>query len=558
MISNLRISTKFTIIIALSAFGVAAVALTGLSALKSNILENRRVALRDEVLLARQVIELDYQASKQAGASDEEAMARSKIVLKALRVGKDNDYFFAADGSGVLRVHPSVEGKNLIDAKDSHGVSYLRDMINGAKRGGEFVAFEFPRLGNDVPVPKTGYALEFKPYGWVIGSTIYIDDVEATFRAQLIRIGTLICLVFIAVIALGWLLRRSIVKPMGDITIAMRKLARGKADTDIPALGRRDEIGAIANTIQVFKETMIETERLRHQQDGMKKQAETERADLLMKMTDAFEYDVQGFLDRLAQSAVEMRQTSEHMLTTANHASACAARVTTVAGQATTSVQSVAAATEQLSSSVSEIGRQVVQSTDTAAQAVQKADRTNLTVHGLATAAQKIGDVVSLINDIASQTNLLALNATIEAARAGDAGKGFAVVANEVKTLASQTAKATDEITVQVSAMRDATDEAVSAIHSIGETIGSINEITTTIASAVEEQGVATREIARNVMQAAQGTDEMSTDIVEVRDATGKTGIAAKQVLVTAEQVSQQSAALFDGVGKFLAKIRAA
>jgi methyl-accepting chemotaxis protein len=199
-----------------------------------------------------------------------------------------------------------------------------------------------------------------------------------------------------------------------------------------------------------------------------------------------------------------------------------------------------------------------VQSTDTAAQAVQKADRTNLTVHGLATAAQKIGDVVSLINDIASQTNLLALNATIEAARAGDAGKGFAVVANEVKTLASQTAKATDEITVQVSAMRDATDEAVSAIHSIGETIGSINEITTTIASAVEEQGVATREIARNVMQAAQGTDEMSTDIVEVRDATGKTGIAAKQVLVTAEQVSQQSAALFDGVGKFLEKIRAA
>jgi methyl-accepting chemotaxis protein len=211
-----------------------------------------------------------------------------------------------------------------------------------------------------------------------------------------------------------------------------------------------------------------------------------------------------------------------------------------------------------LSSSVAEIGRQVTQSTEIAGQAVAEANRTNVTVQGLSAAAQKIGDVVKLISDIASQTNLLALNATIEAARAGDAGRGFAVVASEVKSLANQTAKATEEISAQVAAMQGATADAVQAIEGIGRTIGSINEIASVISIAVDQQGAATREIARNVQEAAQGTGQVSSNISGVNQAADKTGSAASKVLSSAEQLSGQAATLRADVDRFLANIRAA
>jgi methyl-accepting chemotaxis protein len=338
----------------------------------------------------------------------------------------------------------------------------------------------------------------------------------------------------------------------------MRKIAAGETATVIPAQERRDEVGAMAQSVQVFKDNMIEAVRLRGEQDELKLRSEDEKKHLLGRMADDFEHGVRNSLQALAGAAVEMRQTSQGMSVAAGEASQRATTVAAVAEQASANVQTVAAATEELSSSVSEIGRQVVESTRIAGQAVDQATHTNLTVQGLSSAAQKIGDVVKLISDIANQTNLLALNATIEAARAGEAGKGFAVVASEVKSLASQTAKATEDIATQVSAMQGATDEAVRAIESIGTTIASISEITTAIASAVEEQGSATREIARNVQEAAQGTGQVSSNIVGVNQAAGETGGAANKVLVSAEALSGEAAALQANVDRFLASIRAA
>jgi methyl-accepting chemotaxis protein len=559
MLGNLRISSKLFIMVGLSVLGIAMVAFVGLSALKSNLLEDRKAKLHDVVLLARQAVDLDYQASKKAGLSDAEAFEKSRALLRTLRFGND-DYFYAFNSEGLVQAHPSpkVENKNLYNAPDSDGVFFTKQQIELAAKGGGFVAYRFPRAGGTEPLPKISYATEFKPYGWTVGGGIYLDDIDAIFWSQAQWIAALVGIALVLVVGMSLLLGNSIVRPIRGMTAAMRKIAAGETATVIPAQERRDEVGAMAQSVQVFKDSMIEAVRLRGEQDELKKRSEIEKQDLLGKMADDFESGVRGSLDALAGAVVELRATSNSMSATAEEASQQATTVAAVAEQASSNVQTVAAATEELSSSVSEIGRQVAQSTRIAGQAVEEANRTNVTVQGLSSAAQKIGDVVKLISDIASQTNLLALNATIEAARAGEAGKGFAVVASEVKSLASQTAKATEEISAQVAAMQGATTQAVQAIESIGGTIGAINEITTAIASAVEEQGSATKEIARNVQEAAHGTSQVSGNIGNVTEAAEETGAAAGRVLASAEELNKQAAVLRAKVDDFMVNIRAA
>jgi methyl-accepting chemotaxis protein len=560
MLGNLRISSKLMIMVGLAVLGIGMVAAAGLAALRGNLLEDRKAKLQDVVELTSQALELDYRAARDAGLSDAEAQARSKALLRKLHFGMD-DYFYALTMDGTVVAHPNqkLEGQNLISNKDTDGVFFTRTEIELIKAGRSgFVSFRFPRVGSGEPLPKVVYVVGFKPYDWVISGGIYLDDVDAIFWAQAERIGVLIGIALLLVVAMSMALGRSIVKPITGMTAAMRRLASGDTAAAIPARERGDEVGAMAQSVQIFRDNMIETARLRGEQDAMKLDAEAGKKVLLNKMADEFQNGVRASFDELAKSADTMRAMSQSMSSTAGDTSQQANAVAAAAEAATTNVRTVAAATEELSSSVAEIGRQVTQSTDIAAKAVAEANRTNLTVQGLSDAAQKIGDVVKLISDIASQTNLLALNATIEAARAGEAGRGFAVVASEVKSLASQTAKATEEISAQVAAMQGATGEAVQAIEGIGGTIAAINQIATTIASAVEEQGAATREIARNVQQAAQGTGQVSQTIVGVNQAASQTGSAASQVLVSAETLSARSATLRADVDRFLAKFRTA
>jgi methyl-accepting chemotaxis protein len=559
MLGNLRISYKLLILIGLTVVSIAAVATIGLSALWTNLLEDRKAKIQDLVLMARQALELDYQASRRAGLSEAETLERSKVLVRTFRFGKD-DYFFAFTGAGVIaaNANTTLEGKNLWDKPDADGVFIARRHIEVAANGGGFISYRFPRAAGGDPLPKISYATEFKPHGWTLGGGLYLDDVHAIFWSQIRRIGMMAGAALLLVGGMFVVLSRSIAGPIAAMTAVMRQIAAGDISTVIPALARRDEVGAMAQSVQVFKDNMIETTRLRGEQDVMKAQADAEKKLLLGKMADEFERGVRASLDKLTGAACDMQTTSKSMSATAGEASHRATSVAAVAEQASANVQTVAAATEELSSSVSEIGRQVAQSTEIAGQAVAEANRTNVTVQGLSEAAQKIGDVVKLISDIASQTNLLALNATIEAARAGEAGRGFAVVANEVKSLASQTAKATDEISSQVGAMQNATAGAVQAIESIGRTIGTINEIASAISMAVEQQGSATQEIARNVQEAAQGTHQVSSNIAAVNREASKTGSAANQVLSSAEQLSDQAATLRTDVDRFLASIRAA
>jgi methyl-accepting chemotaxis protein len=379
------------------------------------------------------------------------------------------------------------------------------------------------------------------------------DVSDFSYQMLLVAVGVTIAFG----IAISLLIARSIARPIIAITGTMSRLAAGDTTVSIPALARRDEVGRIAKAVEVFQQQAIDG--MRHAETRMEEQAIKERrSESMARLTTSFDAQVSDVIENVAAAASKLTATSQGVASVAAETSQKATTVAAASEEASVSVQTVAAATEELATSINEISRQVAQSTQIAEKAVMQAGRTNVTVGGLTDAARQIGDVVHLIQDIAAQTNLLALNATIEAARAGDAGKGFAVVASEVKVLAAQTAKATEEISKQVDAIRSATGSAAEAIREIGGTIGELSEIGSSIASAVDQQGSATREIALNVQQAANGTGEVAINISGVMAASEISKHSASEVLGSASALSEQAEILRHQVQAFLKNIRAA
>ena len=358
---------------------------------------------------------------------------------------------------------------------------------------------------------------------------------------------------------LALLLGKGISRPMVEMCKAMRELAGGNFDVVLPGLGRRDELGEMAAAVEEFKmQAIAKAERDAAAQEAQNKAAGAARRSELIRFADEFEAAVGAIVSNVSTSAVQLEQAAGTLTRTAESTQSLSSQVAGASEEASSNIQSVASATEELSTSVDEIGRRVRDSNRIAEAAVLQAQQTDGRIGKLSRAAQEIGDVVKLITAIAEQTNLLALNATIEAARAGDAGRGFAVVASEVKSLASQTAKATDEISSHIAGMQDATQESVAAIKEIGGTIGQISNIASAIASAVEQQSSATQEIARNVQNVAQGTHEAAANIMQVNRGATETGSASEEVLNSAKSLSSESARLREELDRFMANIRAA
>jgi len=363
-------------------------------------------------------------------------------------------------------------------------------------------------------------------------------------------------IVALVAIAIMWLAAGGVARPIMAMTTAMKRLAAGDKSIEVPSRDQVDEIGQMAQAVQVFKDNAIRIEALQAEQAEAAARTSAERKQARENLADSFEASVMGLVREVASSAEGMQVTAQSMSAAARQASTQAGSIASAADSATENVQTVASAAEQLSASITEINRQVSEAAKISKTASEEAGRTNVMVQTLATAADRIGEVVKLINDIAAQTNLLALNATIEAARAGDAGKGFAVVAGEVKHLANQTAKATEEIGTQIGAVQEETRRAVAAIKTIGEVIDNVREISSGIAASVEEQGAATKEIARNVQQAAQGTQDVSANIGGVTTAVMTTGQAAESVLGSADSLTGSADRLRTEVANFLASIR--
>jgi methyl-accepting chemotaxis protein len=385
------------------------------------------------------------------------------------------------------------------------------------------------------------------------------EDTVSAMLSETMKVTTILGLLsFLIGSVLSVLISRSIVKPVTAMTDAMGRLAEGNLTIEIPATDHRDEIGDMAKAVQVFKDNAIRIEQLNREQEEAKARAAAERKRMMHEMADNFEAQVMNVVSMVSTSAEEMKMTSQSMSSAASDASSQATTVAAAAEEASMNVQTVATAAEELSASITEISRQVSEAARISEQASEEADRSDRMVQSLAQAAAKIGDVVGLINAIASQTNLLALNATIEAARAGEAGKGFAVVAGEVKSLAHQTGRATDEIRSLIAEVQAETDRSVAAIRNISVVVSQVRDISAAIAAEVEEQGAATQEIARNVEQAAQGTEEVSSNIVGVTQSAATTGAAANQVSSSAGHLAQNSVLLRSAVSEFLTTVRAA
>jgi methyl-accepting chemotaxis protein len=428
-----------------------------------------------------------------------------------------------------------------------HKISALETEINGLVNG------PMPEMAGQVQADADA----------IKASGIADEQREAkTVLATLDDTGTLVLSLAIGGLVLGgvlaWLIGRGISGPVVRMSVAMRALAGGDTAVAIPGVGRKDEVGEMAATVQVFKDSMIETARLRADQEAQKQRTAEERRRTMLDLATRFEANAGGIVTSVTAQATELQATAQSMASIAEETSRQATAVAAASEQAMRNVNTVAAATDELSASVREILQQVNHSTDLTRETVHEANAADSGMQALASAMDRIGEVVGLINGIAGQTNLLALNATIEAARAGDAGKGFAVVASEVKALANQTAKATQEISSQIASIQEATRASAQSIQGIVARIGKVSEAATAIASAVEQQGAATAEIARNVTEAARGTGDVTSNIGGVSSAAQQAGDAASEVLASATSLSQNGEALKAQVDAFLHEVRAA
>jgi methyl-accepting chemotaxis protein len=559
-LNNLTIAPKLGIVVGLALLGLCAAGVLAGHLMQEEMLNARIDQTKAIVDMARNMAAGLMKEVEAGKLTKEAALAEFGRRANAMTYDNGSGYLFGTtyDGITVLAPDPKQIGTNRMDVV-TNGRRLSREIMDGARSKGEILlTYEYMKPGQEKPVRKIGYAVAVPGFDMYLGTGAYIDDLDAKMGPILWTLG--LSILGIAVIAGGvaWMIGRSISRPLGALGARMRGLADGALDGDVPGVGRGDEVGAMAATVQIFKDNALRMREMEKAEAATQARAAAERRTAMENLANDFERSVNGIVRSVSTAASGMQTTAQSMTSTASDASARAATVSAATQSASGNVSTVASAAEELSSSVTEILRQVTRSSEISSKAVNDAERTNATVQVLSTGAEKIGEVVKLIHSIAAQTNLLALNATIEAARAGESGRGFAVVASEVKALANQTAKATEEISGQVAAMQQSTHDAVAAISGITQTIAQMSEITSSISTAIEQQGDATREIARNIQSVAAGSNEISSHIGGVTTAATATGTAASEVLANARELDTQSGMLRNAVDGFLAKVRAA
>ena len=562
-LSHLKIRTKLASMVILAALAVCAIVGAASSLTRARMTNDRIEQLHAAVDLLygqAQMLQDEVAAGKM---SIDQAKAEFRRIGHYMKFNKGQTYPIAhnmADSSVLLNgADEKLEGK-VLGMKDANGVVISEAQIGAARQGpeGGTSSYLYPRPGQTEPLRKLVYGRAFAPWNISMSYGVYVDDIDADVNALLLRLGAVGCGLTLLLALLSWLVSRNVVGGLHRLEGRMQGIAGGALETPVAETERGDEVGRMAETLEVLRQTAITARTLEQEQAVTKQRGEKEKREALITLADRFDTSVGQLVALMASGAGELETTAKSMTGTAASTNQRASAVSSAATQASSRVQTVAAAAEELSSSITEISRQVAQSAEVTGRAVESARRTDTIVRALSEGAQQIEHVAELISSIAEQTNLLALNATIEAARAGDAGRGFAVVAAEVKTLAGQTAQATQEIGERISQIQSATREAVGAIAGITSTIEEVSAIAATIGSAIEEQGAATAEIARNVTQTAEATRDVTANIGGVSTAANETGSAAGHVLTAASNLSKQAERLASEVNTFLAGVRVA
>jgi methyl-accepting chemotaxis protein len=556
-----RISFKLALMIGLSLAGMIVMAPIALSTMRAQMIADRQAKTQQMIDVGYGILAHYQKLESDGKLSRVDAQTAAIGEIRSVRYDKV-EYFWINDMTPRMVMHPikpELDGKELGEMKDPAGNHLFLGFVDVVKQqGAGFYSYLWPKPGFEQPVPKISYVKGFAPWGWIIGTGIYLDDVDQVFRQTAWMFAMVCFVVFALVLISAFCIGRSVTRPLAIIAGLTNRLASGDGVFEVPFMARKDEIGGLAKSLHVFRDNAAAMEIMHAEQTQLKLEADVQKREVMMQLAGKFEASIQAVVGEVIQDAREMQDAAQGMSRTASQASDRSKVVSDACQQASANVQTVAVAAEELSASISEIAKRVTQAAQVADRAANDGQRTNETVQGLATAAHKIGEVIGLINEIASQTNLLALNATIEAARAGEAGKGFAVVASEVKSLASQTAKATDEIGAQINAIQTETKQVVENIQSIRNTIMEVNEISSTIAAAVEQQGAATQEIASSVQKAASGTNQVSQNITDVTAATTETGEVARVVLESSDRLGRKLQTLQSEVSNFLAGVRAA
>jgi len=559
----MRIFKSFGIrgkIYAMTAVSIIAVC----SVLVISVIQDRNIIIRDRQAELVDIVSAAVNAveglDKEVGAgkmSLANAQEQAALILWGMQwPGGGYLSVYDYDGTTISFIDRSVIGQNRQDVTDSAGVRIVSEMIDLAKRGGGDLSYVYPHASGGKPATKIAYSAGYQPWKWSISAGVYVDDVNGEAIAQATRTIGIGLFFLLAASAVALAIGRDLSRPLIGMTLAMKNLTGGDLGVAIPAVERRDEIGDMAKSVAIFKDSMVRVRQMEVEQQEQKQRAAEERRTALHGMADAFESHVGTVIESVSAAAAQLQGSSARMAEVATDTSTRATSVATASEQASANVQTVATATEELSSSIREISSQVDRSLSVARQADEKAKIASRLVETLAEAVSSIGEIIALIDDVASQTNLLALNATIEAARAGDAGKGFAVVAGEVKGLASQTGKATEQITGKIAAVQSGTMDAVAAIGAVAAVIDDMRQISASVAAAVEQQSAATAEIARNVDQAALGTHEVSKNIVVVESEARNTGAIATHISSASSELNDNADRLSQEVTRFLRQVR--
>lgn len=558
MISS--IGTRIQVITVTALIGMALLIGLGAWDLSRAVTDARELQTRRLVETAHSMLGY-FEGEERAGRLSRDAAQKAAVAAVRELHYAGTEYFWIQDMQPLMLFHPKAEliGQDIGSIADANGKHLFLDMVERVKQSGSgFVPYMWSKPGVDVPVAKISFVQGFTPWGWIIGSGIYADDTAAQLRPTLARLLGAATVAACLIAFLAVLIGRGVTRPIHALTDAMEGLASGDFDQVVPSATRADEVARMIGAVQVFKDNLVRTRQLEEETAQARMTASEQRRAGVRQMADDFEAAVGGVIGMVSSSATKLQATAGTMTATATETANQSITVAAAAEEAASNVGTVAAAAEQLGSSVQEIGRQVNGSAQLAQAAVTEAAQTAGFMQELSGAVARIGNVATMIATIAGQTNLLALNATIEAARAGEAGRGFAVVATEVKELASQTARATQEISDQIAQIQRSTGQAVSAIGSITERIQEISGVSAAIAAAVEEQGAATQEIVRNVAQAAMGAGEVTSNIAGVAGAAEETGSAASQVLEATSELSRQFEHLSAEVRRFLVTVRAA
>ncbi|TXN56701.1 HAMP domain-containing protein [Methylobacterium sp. WL18] len=558
-LANLTLSRKLSLLTILTCLIIATIGGLGLKLFHREMLDERVQSLRAMVELIQSHAQALDERVKAGTLTKQAALSELAESTMAMRYSGGTNYIsiYTMDGVAVAVPNRKDVGKNQLDLT-VNGIPIIRAFIARLRSSDPaMLEYEYLRPGREGVFPKVSVATRFAPWDIFIVTGAYTDDIAASFRSLAITVLVLL-LGIVGVSVLGSLLiGRSITRPLGRLHRRMQALAEGDITSPVSDTERRDEIGRMSATVEVFRQALV----AKGEMDvaaARDAEAKIERAQALDALTRQFEGSAGTLMRGLTSAATAMQANAATMAQSATQTSARSAQVAEAAQETSASVQTVAAATEEMSTTIREISGQMARSSAMIGQAATEAQRTDAIVRDLAEGAEKIGAVASMIAAIASQTNLLALNATIEAARAGEAGRGFAVVASEVKELANQTAQATAEIATRVGAVQVSTRQAVEAIQEIGRTVTEVNTLATSVAAAIEEQEATTGEIVRSVAQAADGTSTVTGNIAEVSTAAQESGAAAEQVLGAAAELSQKSGLLSAEITHFLDRVRAA